>query len=102
MLRVQNPKVIDSGRYSCKVTTESGVCITTANVKIVKSQWNAIDNKQESSLIIMKPEDVTATTDSAVSFAVRVSDDTVNVKWFICGREVTRSDRGVLVSNVDC
>lgn len=98
-MRITEPKAIDSGRYSCKVTTESGVCITSTNLKILKDRQGPAEGRTPS-LILAKPEDVTATTDAAVSFAVQVAGDDVDVKWFVCGREVTRSDRGVLVSEL--
>lgn len=94
-LRIMNPTVTDSGKYTCKVITNCGSCTTSNSVKISRSRIGK--NDDGSVLILAKPEDVLATSDSAVSFACQVSDADVNVKWFICGREVTRNDRGILV-----
>lgn len=80
----------------CKVTSEAGSCLTSSVVRIVESPQNGSD--EPVSMILMAPEDVTASTGSVVSFTVRVTDEVSDVKWLICGRVVTNSDRGILVS----
>lgn len=90
------PTIKDSGRYMCKVTSEAGSCLTSTVVRIVETPQNSSD--EPASMILMAPEDVTASTGSVVSFTVRVTDEVSDVKWLICGREVTNSDRGILVS----
>lgn len=95
-LRIIQPTIKDSGRYMCKVTSVAGSCLTSSVVRIVPNSQNQCGKRAP--MILMAPDDVTASTGSVVSFTVRVTDEVSDLKWLICGREVTNSDRGILVS----
>lgn len=94
-LRVLDPLSIDSGIYTCVITSEYGCCVTSGEVNIIDS---------EETLPIVAPEfmktpiSTVAMHGSTVAYCTRVSPVTSKVKWFVCGREITENSRGFLVS----
>lgn len=94
-LRVLNPLAIDSGFYTCMVASEYGCCSTACEILIKE----AVEVMRETiPTLIDEPVPVVAMHGSVVSFCARVSPISSKVKWFVCGREITESSRGTIVS----
>lgn len=90
-----DPLSIDSGLYTCIVTSDYGCCITSTEINIMEKTR---DVRDVIPAFIKKPVPVVAMDGSDASFCARVSPVTAKVKWFICGREITDSSRGIIVS----
>lgn len=95
-LRVLNPLAIDSGFYTCMVASEYGCCSTSCEVTIKEAKEVV---RETIPTFIDEPVPVVAMHGSVVSFCGRVSPISSKVKWFVCGREITESSRGTIVSN---
>lgn len=98
-LRVLNPLANDSGFYTCMVASEYGCCSTSCEV-IIKEAEEVV--RETIPAFIDEPVPVAAMHGSVVSFCARVSPVAAKVKWFICGREITESSRGTIVSQHTC
>lgn len=94
-LRVFNPMAIDSGFYTCMVASEYGCCSTSCEVTIKEA---AEVVRETIAAFIEEPVPVVAMHGSVVSFCARISPVAAKVKWFVCGREITESSRGTIVS----
>lgn len=94
-LRVLNPLAIDSGFYTCMVASEYGCCSTSCEV-IIREAEEVV--RETIPAFIDEPVPVVAMHGSVVSFCGRVSPAAAKVKWFVCGREITESSRGTIVS----
>lgn len=90
-----DPLSIDSGAYTCIVTSDYGCCVTSSEINIMEKTQNI---RETIPTFIKKPVPVVAMDASVASYCVRVSPVTAKVKWFICGREITDSSRGIIVS----
>lgn len=94
-LRVLNPLAVDSGFYTCMVASEYGCCSTSCEV-IIKEAKEVV--REIIPTFIEEPVPVVAMLGSVVSFCTRVAPVASKVKWFVCGREITESSRGTIVS----
>ena len=95
-LRIFDPFVFDSGRYSCTVTTVHGTCKTESNVDISEAIDNFLDILPQ---FIKYPLPTVALPGSLVSFCARVSPVDSEVVWSVCGRDVSVDSKGFSVSN---
>lgn len=95
-LRVHEPLAIDSGIYTCVVTSEYGCCTTSNEVTIVEDS-NCVREIVPEFIKELVP--AVAMHGSLVSFCARVTPVTSKVKWFICGREINENTRGITVSH---
>lgn len=95
-LRILDPFVYDSGRYTCTVRSDYGKCETSCDVSIYEvSEQEEFETKP---VFIKSPQTVAAAHGTVVSFCARVSPVYAKVKWSICGRSVAEDTRGILVS----
>lgn len=95
-LRITDPFVFDSGRYTCVVRSDYGKCETSCNVIVTEvSEQEELDLRP---VFIKSPQPVVAAYGAVVSFCARVTPVHATVKWSICGRSLTEDTRGILVS----
>lgn len=91
-----DPVSTDSGIYTCIVASEYGCCTTSTQIKITEVQ-EAV--REIVPVFIKEPVPVVAMHGSVVSFCARVTPVTSKTKWFICGRKITETTRGIVVSH---
>lgn len=77
------------------VASEYGCCSTSCGV-VIKEAEEVV--RETIPAFIDEPVPVVAMHGSVVSFCARVSPVAAKVKWFVCGREITESSRGTIVS----
>lgn len=94
-LRILDPFVYDSGRYTCTVRSDYGKCETSCNVSIYEVLER--DEFETKPVFIKPPQMVVAAYGTVVSFCARVSPVHAKVKWSVCGRVLTEDTRGILV-----
>lgn len=85
-LRIQDPFVFDSGRYSCTIMTPVGECMTQCDVEIEETYDNLFDVLPE---FLKPPLPTVALHSNTASFCTRVTPVDSDVKWSVCGREIT-------------
>lgn len=95
-LRILDPFVYDSGRYTCIVRSDYGKCETSCDVVI--SEVLEQDELEMKPVFIKSPQTVVAAYGTVVSFCARVSPVHAKVEWSVCGRVLTENTRGILVS----
>lgn len=95
-LRILDPFVFDSGRYTCIVRSDYGKCETSCDVVI--SEVSEQDEFEMKPVFIKSPQTVVAAYGTVVSFCARVSPVHAKVQWSVCGRALTEDTRGILVS----
>lgn len=96
-LRIRDPFVFDSGRYTCIVSTAAGECTTDCTVEVEET------NEFLSEVIpsFMKlPLPSVALHGNSASFCTRVSPVDSDVIWSICGREITNDMKDFAVSDL--
>lgn len=94
-LRIQDPFVFDSGRYTCIVDTIAGSCIAQCDVDIEESYDNLFDVIPQ---FIKVPLPSVALHGRSVSFCTRITPVDSDVIWSVCGREITDSMKDFTVS----
>lgn len=94
-LRILDPFVFDSGRYSCTITTISGDCTTQCDVEIEETFDNLRDVIPE---FVKLPLATVALPGNAASFCARVTPVDSDVIWSVCGREITSDTKDYAVS----
>lgn len=94
-LRIQDPFVFDSGRYSCTIITSVGDCTTWCDVEIEDTYENLFDEIPE---FIKLPLPTVALHGSTASFCTRVTPVDSEVVWSVCGCEITNDRKGFAVS----
>lgn len=85
-LRIQDPFVFDSGRYSCRIITVVGDCSTHCNVDIEETYDNLAEIIPE---FLKLPLPAISLDGNSSSFCTRISPVDSNVIWSVCGREIT-------------
>lgn len=95
-MRVQDPFVFDSGRYSCTVTTTAGDCSTECDVEVEETYENIFDVIPE---FIKLPLPSVALHGSPTAFCARVTPVDSDVIWSVCGREITSDMKDFTVSS---
>jgi hypothetical protein len=94
-LRIQDPFVFDSGRYSCTITTPAGDCTTYCDVEIEETFENISDVIPEFTKL---PLPAIAFHGKTTSFCARVTPVESDVIWSVCGREITDDVKDYAVS----
>lgn len=94
-MRIQDPFVFDSGRYSCTIITSAGDCETWCNVEVEENYDNLLDVIPE---FVKLPLPTVALHGSTASFCARVTPVDSDVIWSICGREITNDKKDFTVS----
>ena len=94
-LRIQDPFVFDSGRYSCTIITSAGDCSTWCDVEIEETYDNLFDVIPE---FVKLPLPTVALHGSTASFCTRVTPVDSDVIWSVCGREITNDRKDFMVS----
>lgn len=94
-LRIQDPFVFDSGRYSCIITTPTGDCTTYCDVEIEETFNNLSDVIPEFTKL---PLPAIALHGNSTSFCTRVTPVDSDVIWSVCGREITDDVKDYAVS----
>lgn len=94
-LRIQDPFVFDSGRYSCTITTPVGDCTTHCDVDIDETFDNLLEVIPE---FIKPPLPTVALPGTAASFCTRFTPVDSDVIWSVCGREITDDTKDYAVS----
>lgn len=80
------------------VASEFGCCSTSCEVTIKEAEEVV---RETIPTFIDEPVPVVAMHGSVVSFCARVLPATSKVKWIVCGREITESSRGTIVSTLN-
>jgi hypothetical protein len=94
-LRIQDPFVFDSGRYSCTITTPAGDCTTYCDVEIEETFENLCDVIPEFTKL---PLPAVILHGNSTTFCARVTPVDSDVVWSICGREITNDVKDYTVS----
>lgn len=94
-LRIQDPFVFDSGRYSCIITTPVGDCTTYCDVEIEETFDNLCDVIPEFTKL---PLPAVALHGNSASFCARVTPVDSDVIWSVCGHEITEDVKDYVVS----
>jgi hypothetical protein len=94
-LRIQDPFVFDSGRYSCIITTPAGDCTTYCDVEIEETFDRLDDVIPEFTKL---PQPAVILHGNSTSFCARVTPVDSDVIWSVCGREITDNGKDYLVS----
>lgn len=94
-LRIQDPFVFDSGRYSCVITTPAGDVETECDVEIEEFDESL---SEEIPVFVKFPLPAISLPGNSASFCARVTPIDSNVTWSICGREITNDMKGFVVS----
>lgn len=85
-MRVKDPFMFDSGRYSCTILTPAGECTTQCDVEIEESYNNLFDALPE---FVKPPLPTVALHGNCASFCTRITPVDSDVTWIVCGREIT-------------
>lgn len=94
-LRIQDPFVFDSGRYSCTITTTAGDCTSYCDVEVEETFENLCDFIPEFTKL---PLPAVALHGNSTSFCTRVTPVDSIVIWSVCGREITNDVKDYVVS----
>ncbi|KAL7039652.1 hypothetical protein ACKWTF_000058 [Chironomus riparius] len=85
-LRIQDPFVFDSGKYSCVITTLSGECTSECDVEIEELyEINVLDVIPE---FIKAPLPFISLPGCLASFCARITPVDSEVIWSVCGCEI--------------
>lgn len=98
-LRIQDPFVFDSGRYSCTITTAAGDCNSECEVEVEETFENIFEVIPE---FVKLPLPTVATHGSPTGFCARVTPVDSMVIWSVCGREITSDMEDFTVSSSIC
>jgi hypothetical protein len=97
-LRIHDPFTLDSGKYSCIISTLEGECSTECDVEIEElnddaNLWDVIPE------FVKLPLPAIA-VNGPVTFCSRITPIDSDVKWSICGREINANEKGFAVSYI--
>lgn len=98
-LRIIDPFVFDTGRYTCLVHTSQGKCQTSGMVTVTEVITGNRNDVNLATIFVKHPVPVVAIENSTASFCARVMPVTAEVTWSVCGRRVTDGNPGIVVSN---
>jgi hypothetical protein len=96
-LRVQDPFVFDSGKYTCVITTVAGECSTECEVDIEELDDVNINIFDVIPEFIKVPLPTIALPGCPVSFCTRITPIDSNVVWSVCGSEIADDTKGYKV-----
>lgn len=86
-LRIQDPFVFDSGKYTCVITTLSGECTSECDVEIEELyEINVLDVIPE---FIKAPLPFISLPGCLASFCARITPVDSEVIWSVCGCEIS-------------
>lgn len=94
-MRIQDPFVFDSGRYSCIITTPAGDCTTYCDVEIEETVERLCDVIPEFTKL---PLPAVILHGNSTTFCARVTPVDSDVVWSVCGREITNDVKDYTVS----
>lgn len=95
-LRIRDPFVFDSGRYTCIISTAVDECSTDCTIEV--EETSEFLSEVIPSFIKLPLPSVVLHGNSA-SFCARVSPVDSDIIWSICGREITNDMEDFAVSN---
>lgn len=95
-LRIRDPFIFDSGRYSCIITTVVGDCMSECEVEIEElCDANIYDLIPE---FVKAPLPAITLLGGSASFCTRITPVDSDVVWSICGREIKEDTKQYKVS----
>lgn len=97
-LRINDPFVFDTGRYTCVVQTLHGKCHTSGMVTVSEIIAGNRNDDKLTPTFVKHPVPVVAVLNSTASFCARILPASTEVTWSVCGRSVTETTPGIVVS----
>lgn len=94
-LRIHDPFVFDSGRYTCIVSTLAGECFTDCRIDVEETDEFISEVIPD---FIKLPLPSIVLHGNSASFCTRVTPVDSDVIWSICGREIMNDMKDVAVS----
>lgn len=96
-LRIQDPFIFDSGRYTCIVSTLAGDCSTDCVIDV--EETNELLSEVMPNFIKPPLPSVVLHGNSA-TFCTRVTPVDSDVIWSVCGHEITNDMKDYVVSDL--